>query len=509
MNFAGTLTRSALTYADNAAVSKGHSIVLNYAQLSDRVSKLAYSLRYSLALKKNDRVALIMKNCPEIIETIYAVWHAGLSVVPINAKLHPREFGYILEDSGAKVCFATSELMESVRDAKTDAPLLDHIIEVGTCSYEKLFDGSAMPVEDLAPTNLAWLFYTSGTTGRPKGAMLSHRNIHSMTMNYLADVDTIDPNDCIIHAAPMSHGSGLYALPHIARGANNIIPESGGFDVAETFDLIQFWPQSTFFFAPTMVTRLINAPNINQSDISNLKTIVYGGAPMYLNDTLKALEILGPKLVQIYGKGESPMTITGLPKHIINNKKHPNYFERLSSVGIARTDVEIRIVSDNGEPKDIGEVGEIIVRGDVVMKGYWNNPEATANSIRDGWLWTGDVGNIDAEGFLTLKDRSKDLIISGGTNIYPREIEEILLKHPSVYECAVVGRPHADWGEEIIAFITTHPNTSVTKEDLNELCLEHIARFKRPKDYRFVDKLEKNNYGKILKTELREILRRE
>ena len=183
--------------------------------------------------------------------------------------------------------------------------------------------------------------------------------------------------------------------------------------------------------------------------------------------------------------------------------------ERLSSVGIGRPDIEIRIVSDNGELKDVGKVGDIIVRGDVVMTGYWNNPEATANSIRDGWLWTGDVGTINAEGFLTLKDRSKDLIISGGTNIYPREIEEILLKHPSVYECAVVGRPHTDWGEEIIAFITTHPNTSVTKEDLNELCLEHIARFKRPKDYRFVDKLEKNNYGKILKTQLRDILNRE
>jgi acyl-CoA synthetase (AMP-forming)/AMP-acid ligase II len=506
MNFAGTLTRSALTYASNAAVSKGHSIVLNYDQLSNRVAKLAYSLGNSLSLNKGDRVALIMKNCPEIIETIYAIWHAGLSVVPINAKLHPREFGYILEDSGAKACFATGDLIESVIDAKTDAPLLNHIIEVGTSSYEVLFDGKKMPLEDVAPTDLAWLFYTSGTTGRPKGAMLSHRNIHSMTMNYLADVDSIDPNDCMIHAAPMSHGSGLYALPHIARGANNIIPKSGGFDIAETLGLIEFWPQSTFFFAPTMVTRLINAPNIYQANLSNLKTIVYGGAPMYLNDTIKALEVLGPKLVQIYGQGESPMTITGLPKHIINNNSHSNYHERLSSVGIARTDVEIRIVSDDGEPRKIDEVGEIIVRGDVVMEGYWNNPEATANSIRDGWLWTGDVGAIDSEGFLTLKDRSKDLIISGGTNIYPREIEEILLKHPSVYECAVVGRPHADWGEEIIAFITVHPDALVTKEELNELCLEHIARFKRPKDYRFVDALKKNNYGKILKTELRNIL---
>jgi acyl-CoA synthetase (AMP-forming)/AMP-acid ligase II len=313
----------------------------------------------------------------------------------------------------------------------------------------------------------------------------------------------------MIHAAPMSHGSGLYALPHIARGANNIIPNSGGFDIAETLELINFWPNSTFFFAPTMVTRLTNAPNINQADTSKLKTIVYGGAPMYLHDTMKALEIFGPKLVQIYGQGESPMTITGLPKHIIGDSNHPNFHERLSSVGIARTDVEIRIVNSEGAPLDTDEIGEIIVRGDVVMSGYWNNPEATDASIRNGWLWTGDVGAINSEGFLTLKDRSKDLIISGGTNIYPREIEEILLKHPSVFECAVVGRSHSDWGEEIIAFITLHPNTTVTKDELNELCLENIARFKRPKDYRFINTLEKNNYGKILKTQLRTLLENE
>ena len=509
MNIAGSLTKTALTYANNAAVSKGCSVVLTYDQLSVKVMKLAYSLRNSLPLNKGDRVALIMKNCPEVIETIYACWHAGLAVVPINAKLHPREFGYILNDSGAKACFATNGLSELVRDAKSDAPKLEHTIEVNTPSYELLCAGDRLPVEDVLPTDLAWLFYTSGTTGRPKGAMISHRNIHSMIMNYLADVDTITAGDCMIHAAPMSHGSGLYALPHIARGANNIIPNSGGFDVAETLELINFWPNSTFFFAPTMVTRLTNTPNINQANTPKLKTIVYGGAPMYLHDTMRALEIFGPKLVQIYGQGESPMTITGLPKHIIRDSSHPNFHERLSSVGIARTDVEIRIVNSEGTPLDTDEIGEIIVRGDVVMSGYWNNPEATKASIRNGWLWTGDVGAINSEGFLTLKDRSKDLIISGGTNIYPREIEEILLKHSSVFECAVVGRSHADWGEEIIAFITLHPNTTVTKHELNELCLKNIARFKRPKDYRFVNTLEKNNYGKILKTQLRTILENE
>jgi acyl-CoA synthetase (AMP-forming)/AMP-acid ligase II len=330
-----------------------------------------------------------------------------------------------------------------------------------------------------------------------------------MTMNYLVDVDVIEPGDCMIHAAPMSHGSGLYALPHVARGANNVIPGSGAFDVAETLELIQHWPGCTFFFAPTMVTRLINAPNASDANTRNLKTIVYGGAPMYLTDTLKALDLLGQKLVQIYGQGESPMTISGLPKRVFSDTTHPRYQERLASAGIARTDVQICIRDEAGTPLAVDEVGEITVRGDVIMTGYWANPEATASSIRDGWLWTGDVGAIDAEGFLTLKDRSKDMIISGGTNIYPREVEEVLLKHPAIYECAVVGRPHPDWGEEVVAFIVPHPGRQVGTAALDQLCLENIARFKRPKEYRFVETLAKNNYGKILKTELRELFEAE
>jgi long-chain acyl-CoA synthetase len=503
MNIAATLAKIALTYGDRPAVSKGTEIVWNYRQLADRVTCLATAMRGTLQLAPGDRVALIMKNCVEDIEVMYACWHAGLAAVPVNAKLHPREFGFILENSGAKACFITPDLAEAVADGCVDAPDVKHVIEIASPEYEALFLADAMEMGEVSPTDLGWLFYTSGTTGRPKGAMLTHRNLYSMTMNYLVDVDEIEPEDCIIHAAPMSHGSGLYALPHVARGANNIIPGSGAFDVAETLELIRHWPRCTFFFAPTMVTRLINAPNISQADTSNLKTIAYGGAPMYLTDTLKAVELLGQKLVQIYGQGESPMTISGLPKRIFRDTAHPRYHERLASAGIARTDVQICIRDEDGNPLPVDAIGEITVRGDVVMAGYWANPEATANSIRDGWLWTGDVGAVDAEGFLTLKDRSKDMIISGGSNIYPREIEEILLKHPAIYECAVVGRQHPDWGEEVIAFVVTHPGQTVGVEALDQLCLENIARFKRPKDYRFVEALAKNNYGKILKTELR------
>ena len=256
-----------------------------------------------------------------------------------------------LENSGARACFFTKELSEAVKDARTDTQFLEHAIETGSNDYLALKNSVGIPPKEVTPTDLAWLFYTSGTTGRPKGAMLSHRNLYSMTMNYLADVDYIEPGDSLIHAAPMSHGSGLYAIPHIARAANNVIPKSGGFDVAETLELIEHWPNSSFFFAPTMVTRLINAPNIQTANLEQLKTIVYGGAPMYLNDTLKALDILGPKLVQIYGQGESPMTITGLPKRLINDTMNPNYHSRLASVWESPEPTSMFALWTNKEPQ--------------------------------------------------------------------------------------------------------------------------------------------------------------
>ncbi|MBT5263187.1 MAG: AMP-binding protein, partial [Rhodospirillaceae bacterium] len=234
---------------------------------------------------------------------------------------------------------------------------------------------------------------------------------------------------------------------------------------------------------------------------------VYGGGPMYLEDLLKAMDLLGrDKFVQIYGQGEAPMTITGNPKRIFREADHPRYHERVGSTGLIRTDLEVKVVDEQGEELPTGEIGEVICRGDVVMVGYWANEEATAKSLKDGWLWTGDVGSFDEEGFLTLKDRSKDMIISGGSNIYPREVEEVLLRHPGVYECAVVGRPHPDWGEEVIAFVVQADGGTVDEKELDQLCLDNIARFKRPKEYRFVTELAKNNYGKILKTELRNLM---
>jgi long-chain acyl-CoA synthetase len=299
----------------------------------------------------------------------------------------------------------------------------------------------------------------------------------------------------------MSHGSGLYILPHVAKGACQVIPVSGGFDAAEVFELIGAHQGATLFFAPTMVSRLIDAPGFGDADFANLKTIVYGGAPMYVEDSLRALDALGPRLVQIYGQGESPMTITCLARAAHGATGEPRYLDRLASVGTAFTGVEVRVAD-----ADADEIGEILVRGDAVMAGYWNDADASAETLRGGWLHTGDIGAIDGDGFLTLKDRSKDVIISGGSNVYPREVEEVLKRHDGVSEVSVVGRPHADWGEEVVAFVAVRPGAEVTEAALDALCLDHIARFKRPRAYRFVDALPKNDTGKVLKTALRDML---
>jgi long-chain acyl-CoA synthetase len=326
--------------------------------------------------------------------------------------------------------------------------------------------------------------------------MLTHRNLAVMSLNYFADFDRIMPGDTILHAAPMSHGSGLWMLPHVAAGACNVVPESGGFEPDEIFRLMPRWPGLTMFAAPTMVRRL--TAQASDADTANLKLVTYGGAPMYVADTLAALARFGPKLAQLYGQGESPMTITHLSR-----EDHARQ-ELLGTAGVADSCVEVRVVDDDDRPLPAGEAGEIVCRGDTVMAGYWENAEATAATLKRGWLHTGDLGVFDAAGYLTLTGRSKDLIISGGSNVYPREVEEVLVRAPGVAEACVIGRPDPDWGEVVIAYIVAEPGARAEAAALDSFCLEHLARFKRPKAYRVVAELPKNAYGKVLKTELRE-----
>jgi long-chain acyl-CoA synthetase len=506
MNLAEMLRRTSHAWGERPAIAVGRSVRLSYAGLAARAAALASGLKNRHRLNPGDRVALVMRNDADYMSLVFACWWAGLSAVPINAKLHPKEIAYILGDSGARVALATEDLAAGLADAASEVGTGIAEIVIGTQDFDRLGSADPAPMAEVDADALAWLFYTSGTTGRPKGAMLTHRNILTMTLCYFADVDTIRPGDAILHAAPMSHASGLYGMPHIAVAARHVIPDSGGFDVAEIVDLLSWHKNVAMFAAPTMVTRFIDSPALKGANLENLKTIIYGGGPMYLADFKRARERLGPRLAQIYGQGESPMTITALPKSIIADDRHPRWEERMASVGIRQSAVEVVVADGDDRPLPTGEIGEVVVRGPSVMAGYWNKPEATAAALRGGWLHTGDVGAFDADGFLTLKDRSKDMVISGGSNIYPREIEEVLLRHPGVSEVAVVGAPDADWGEVVVAFVVRRPGATVTETDLDRACLDAIARFKRPKRYRFVAELPKNNYGKILKTELRKTL---
>jgi len=506
MNLSHLLLRSARAYPDLPAVAVGADPLYTYAQLADRVQRLAHGLRRHFALEPGERIALVMRNCPQYVELAFAAWHGGFVTVPINAKLHAREFQYVISHSGARVCFVTADLLDAIGGLRDELPELQGLVCVDDPAYEALLgDAGGEPVH-CEPDDLAWLFYTSGTTGRPKGAMLTHRNLLAMTTSYFVDVDRISPGDAILHAAPMSHGSGAYMLPNVAAGAVQVIPRSGHFDPPEIFDLIRAYPGMSFFAAPTMIKRLVEMPGASQTDVRNLRTIVYGGGPMYLADCKQALQILGPRLAQIYGQGESPMTISALARYWHTQIDHPRYDQRLASVGIAHSVVEVRVADENDRPLPTGETGEVLVRGETVMKGYWRDAAASQAALRNGWLHTGDIGALDQDGFLTLKDRSKDLIISGGSNIYPREVEEVLLRHDAVLEVSVVGATHPEWGEEVVAFVVAKPGAVVQAGELDAVCLAHIARFKRPKRYLFVDALPKNNYGKVLKTALRERL---
>ena len=505
MNLSCTLHSAARQIPNRPAITWDED-ALSYGEFERQAACIAGALRGRHRLAPGTRVALAMENCPEFLPALYGVWRAGLSAVPLNSKLHAREMAWIMADSQSRLCLATPKIAEAL--SAPGVGELPPILVTGSRDYAALFDGDAVAPLPGDPNAEAWIFYTSGTTGRPKGAMLSHRNLLFASHCYYADIDYLGPDDTILHAAPLTHGSGLYGLAHIARGSNNIILP-GSFEPERVFDALARLRNVSMFAAPTMVARLINHPAAGSADTRGLKTIIYGGAPMYSADLKRALTLFGPKLYHLYGQGESPMTISGLDKSLHAETGHPRYEERLASAGVARTGVAIRIVDEAGRELPAGEVGEVITTSDCVMKGYWNNDSANAQALRDGWLWTGDLGSMDADGFVTLKDRSKDLIISGGANIYPREIEEVLLTHAAVLETAVVSRPHADWGEEVIAFVVRREGADVTAAELDSLCLDNIARFKRPKGYRFVEALPKNNYGKILKTELRERAKQE
>lgn len=481
MNIATWLARTAATRGGAPALMQGAETVADYTGFAARAARLAGGLT-ARGVGPGDRVGIFAGNCPDYLVALFGIWWAGAVAVPVNAKLHPGEADWILDHAGAGPCFV-GEGMEAVRG-----------VSFGSVGADPI------PIAERKATDLAWLFYTSGTTGRPKGVRITHGMIAATSLCYPVDVDPVSPDDAALYAAPMSHGAGIYAPIHVRMGARHLVQASGGFDADEVLGLSDAHGPVSMFMAPTMVRRLVDRAKARRSTGAGIKTIVYGGGPMYRADIIEAVDVMGPRFVQIYGQGECPMAITALGRADVADRSHPRWTERLDSVGRAQSLVDIRV---DAAP---GENGEIMVKGAPVMPGYWRNPEATAATLRDGWLMRGDVGRLDKDGYLTLRDRSKDVIISGGSNIYPREVEEALLTHPNVHEAAVVGRPSTEWGENVVAFVVCAAGASLNEAALDAHCLDRIARFKRPKTYIALSALPKNNYGKVLRTELRKML---
>tara|TARA_R110002110_G_scaffold11617_7_gene55623 strand:+ start:4055 stop:5587 length:1533 start_codon:yes stop_codon:yes gene_type:complete len=504
MNPACWLTRTARRSPDTPALMTGDRVVSSYGDFARTAAGIATAL-IAGGITRGDRVAIYMANRVEYLEAMYGIWFAGAVAVPINAKLHAREAEWIINDAGAGLILSDDKLAAGLSELPSDTR--SRLISVDSADFSAM--RAAPPVASPAELDddaLIWLFYTSGTTGQPKGVMMTCGMLASMAYNYFIDVDDVRATDAILYAAPMSHGAGIYNFMHVLRGAPHVVPESGGFDPAEILTLGKSVGNISMFAAPTMVRRLVDTAKAAGEGGDGIKTIIYAGGPMYETDIMEAVAVMGPRFVQVYGQGECPMGITALNRHDVADRSHPRWRARLNSVGTAQSAVYVRVLDAEGGDVAPGEIGEIAVRGATVMGGYWKNPQATQATLRKGWLWTGDMGQIDEDGYVTLQDRSKDVVISGGSNIYPREVEEVVLTHPAVHEAAVVGRRHPEWGEEVVAFVVLHPGQTATPADLDQLCLDRIARFKRPKAYFFVRALPKNNYGKVQKTELRKQL---
>ncbi len=493
MNIANLLREAARAFPDRPAITWG-STSMTYRQLDEQSAAFGEWLA-SVAAVPGGRVVLFLDNRPELLVAMFGAFRAGATVVPCNSRLTADELSFLVDDCGATVV-VTDEAHAAV--ARLALPATAGTVCVAGADLDPILSLSptSLDVVDVEPEATAWIFYTSGTTGRPKGAMLSHAVLNFVTVSWLADLTPLDEFDVTLHAAPLSHGAGFHALAATARAAHQIIPVSVGFDPIGIVELIRADRVTNTWLVPTQIVMLTNAP-IADVSLPTLHYVVYGGAPMTPPAMTRALDRFGPIFVQLYGQGETPMTATVL-------RRHDHVPELLGSAGRARPGIEVRIVGSDHHRVPDGEVGELVVRGPSVMTGYWNRPEATAETIVDGWLHTGDLGTMSQDGVIHLLDRVKDMIISGGSNVYAAEVEQVLTGHPSVAEAAVIGIPDDLWGELVTAVVV--PAAIDTVLDVGALdahCRRTLAGYKVPRRYVALGELPRNAYGKVLKRELR------
>jgi len=501
MNLSQFLTESARRYSDDIGLVWGEA-TWTWATLEARATAFAAALRDRYGMQKGDRLLVQSANCNQMFEAAFACWKLGCVWVPANFRQTPEDVAWLAASSGAKGLLAGAEFADHI--AACDG--VDFAVTIGGAGvddYDALVASYADATVTAAAVNRddpAWFFFTSGTTGKPKAAVLTHGQMAFVVTNHLCDLmPGTGPEDASIVVAPLSHGAGIHQLAQVAHGVKTILPGGTKFDAAEVWRLISKWRVTNAFTVPTIVKLLVEHPSVHEHDHSSLRYVIYAGAPMYRADQVRALDVLGPVLVQYFGLGEVTGNITVLPPvhHSVDDAAM-----RIGTCGFARTGMQVQVQDDSGREVAAGETGEVAVVGPAVFAGYHNNAEANAKSFRDGWFLTGDLGHMDAEGFLYLTDRASDMYISGGSNIYPREIEEKILQHPAISECAVLGVPDPTWGEVGIVVCVAR-DEAPDPADLLAWLSAKIPRYKMPKAAVFWDEMPKSGYGKITKKLIR------
>jgi acyl-CoA synthetase (AMP-forming)/AMP-acid ligase II len=502
MNLGRYISRSAGHFRTSTALIF-EDIKYTYEELDRRTNRLAQGF-FALGLKRGDRVAIQSGNRPEIVETEVACYKAGLVRIPINARLSAAEAIEILNNAEVRAFITDQKHGEAILshggalDTVKQFICLDTLLE-GKISYEDLLAESRddLPDVEVELDDLAVLTYSSGTTGKLKGIMQSYGNRLAMIRKALMFPEVrLRRGDIFVHVGPITHASGMLLMPVMFTGACNVIIRR--FDVQMLLETIQRERVNYTMLVPAMIHMILAHPGVRQYDLSSLKGIFYGAAPISPAVVEQAIALFGPILSQGYGMSETTsfVSILTASEHLDALKHCP---ERLSSCGRPVFDTEVRVVDEEGRDVKTGEMGEIIARGPDIMQGYYQDPELTAETIRDGWIHSSDMAKVDDEGYIYIVDRKKDMIISGGFNVYPSEVENVLYTHPAVFEACVLAVPDEKWGEAIKAVVVLKPGAEVTAEELIAHCEQSLSSFKKPRSVDFVPELPKNPNGKIAK----------
>ncbi|AWM86578.1 acyl-CoA synthetase [Microvirga sp. 17 mud 1-3] len=507
MNLANFLSQAARRHPDEVAFVWGDA-TWTWADLDRRVNAMAAALA-ALGVRKGDRVLVQSKNCNQMFESMFACFRLGAVWVPTNFRQTPDEVAYLGQSSGASAMICHREFPEHVAAVRAACPDLRFAISIGASDfgedYDTLVEQHFGEGADMAPVehdDPCWFFFTSGTTGRPKAAVLTHGQMAFVVTNHLCDLmPGTTHEDASLVVAPLSHGAGVHQLTQVARAVKTVLLPGDKFDVDEAWRLVERWRITNLFTVPTIVKLLTEHPAVDAHDHTSLRYVIYAGAPMYREDQKHALRTLGKVLVQYFGLGEVTGNITVLPPALHDPEDSPDV--KVGTCGYERTGMQVSIQDEQGRELAAGETGEICVCGPAVFAGYYDNPEANAKAFRDGWFRTGDLGHMDRDGYLYITGRASDMYISGGSNVYPREIEEKILTHPGIAEVAIVGVPDRTWGEVGVAVCVLRPGADLDEGALLAWMDGKVARYKLPKRVFFWDALPKSAYGKITKKQIR------